>query len=69
MDKNRLVKLASSGITPDTAVAHRQNAFNVGFEGFLDQAGIKGEEADSVRKLAAEGLEDLAQRSATAATA
>lgn len=56
---DRIQSIIDSGLTPEKVARDRQNAFEIGFESYVEKAGFKQPDADAFRAAAVQGLNEL----------
>ena len=56
---DRTQSIIDSGLTADKVSRDRQNAFEIGFESYIDKAGFDDKSAEAFRGAASQGLQEL----------
>jgi len=56
---DRISSIIESGLTPEKVARDRQNAFEIGFESYVEKAGFQPDTANAFRAAASQGLQEL----------
>jgi hypothetical protein len=56
---DRTQSIIASGLTPEKVAIDRQNAFEIGFEAYVERSGFDQDRANDFRAAAAQGLQEM----------
>ena len=56
---DRIQSIIDSKLSPEKVARDRQNAFEIGFESYIERAEMPAEQADAFRQAASQGLQEL----------